>query len=105
MWTTSPTIQASSLDCYTHELGLSHFFEWHNDEHLFTPEEIFFERVMAMHAFRQDTLNTAHQARFPNGPPQVAIPPAQVNINPLESLVAAIDNPRLTEPRQPPANR
>ena len=85
---------------------LEPFFEWHNDEHhhcglaLFTPAEVFFERVMAVHAVRQETLDTAyalHPGRFPNGPPQAAMPPAQVHINPLESLAVSTDNPRLAD--------
>jgi putative transposase len=85
---------------------LEPFFEWHNDEHhhsglaLFTPAEVFFERVMAVHAVRQETLDTAyalHPSRFPHGPPQAAMPPAQVHINPLESLVISIDNTSLAE--------
>jgi transposase InsO family protein len=80
---------------------LEAFFGWHNDEHqhsalaLFTPAEVFFGRVPAVHAVRQATLDAAyaqHPSRFPNGPPNAALPPAQVHINPLEALVASFTN-------------
>lgn len=80
---------------------LETFFTWHNDDHhhsglaLFTPAEVFFERVAAVHAIRQETLNTAHALhpeRFPNGPPKAALPPAQVHINPLETLTVLVDH-------------
>jgi putative transposase len=75
---------------------LQEFFRWHNNDHhhsglaLFTPAEVFFERVSAVHAVRQEALDVAfalHPARFPNGAPKAALPPAEVNINPLEALV------------------
>jgi hypothetical protein len=62
---------------------------------------------MAVHAVRQETLDTAyalHPGRFPNGPPQAAMPPAQVHINPLESLVVSIDQSALAEAK-PPAGK
>jgi putative transposase len=74
---------------------LETFFCWHNDEHhhsglaLFTPADVFFQRVVAVHAIRQEALDVAwalHPERFPNGPPKAALPPAQVHINPLEAL-------------------
>jgi len=80
---------------------LSTFFGWHNDEHqhsglaLFTPAEVFFGRVPAVHAVRQAALDAAyalHPERFPNGPPQAALPPASVQINPLEALVVTVGN-------------
>ncbi len=76
------------------------FFGWHNDEHqhsglaLFTPAEVFFGRVAAVHAVRQTALDTAyalHPGRFPNGPPKAAWPPVEVHINPLEALTAVVD--------------
>jgi hypothetical protein len=85
---------------------LEPFFEWHNDEHhhcglaLFTPAEVFFDRVLAVHAVRQETLDTAyalHPGRFPNGPPQAAMPPEQVHINPLEAVVVSIDKVALAD--------
>lgn len=78
---------------------LSTFFGWHNDEHqhsglaLFTPAEVFFGRVPAVHAVRQAALDAAHALhpeRFPNGAPQAALPPASVHINPLEALVVSV---------------
>jgi putative transposase len=74
---------------------LAVFFGWHNDEHhhsglaLFTPADVYFGRVLALHAVRQSTLDAAyamHPNRFPNGAPQAALPPAEVHINPLEAL-------------------
>ena len=79
---------------------LEPFFEWHNNDHqhsalaLFTPAEVFFERVPAVHAVRQAALDAAHALhpnRFPNGPPKAALPPAEVHINPLEALAASVD--------------
>jgi len=79
---------------------LGPFFQWHNDDHqhsglaLFTPAEVFFGRVPAVHAVRQATLDDAyalHPDRFPNGPPKAALPPAAVHINPLEALAVSID--------------
>lgn len=80
---------------------LSTFFGWHNDEHqhsglaLFTPAEVFFGRVPAVHAVRQAALDAAyalHSERFPNGPPHAALPPESVHINPLEALVVTVGN-------------
>jgi putative transposase len=71
---------------------LQDFFGWHNDEHhhaslaLFTPADVFFGRVPLVAAARQETLDTAfrlHPERFPHGAPRVALPPAEVHINPL----------------------
>jgi len=85
---------------------LEPFFDWHNNQHqhsglaLFTPAEVFFGRVAVVHAVRQDALNAAyalHPARFPNGPPKAALPPAQVHINPLEALVVSVEDD--TQPR------
>jgi len=84
---------------------LEPFFGWHNDDHqhsglaLYTPAEVFFGRVAAVHAVRQETLDAAyalHPARFPNGPPKAALPPAQVHINPLEALTASVGHPETT---------
>jgi putative transposase len=94
---------------------LAPFFGWHNDDHhhsglaLFTPAEVFHGRVSAVHALRQDTLSAAyalHPARFPNGPPKAALPPAEVHINPLEALTVAGTAERLVaEPRIAVKNR
>jgi putative transposase len=91
---------------------LETFFAWHNDDHqhsglaLFTPAEVFFERVAAVRAIRQEALNAAHRLhpeRFPNGPPKAALPPAQVHINPLEALTALIDEAERVDPHAPVA--
>jgi putative transposase len=74
------------------------FFGWHNDEHhhsglaLFTPADVFHGRVEQVAATRQRALDAAyaaHPERFPNGPPVVRRPPAQVSINPLPPAEAA----------------
>lgn len=79
---------------------LSTFFGWHNDEHqhsglaLFTPAEVFFGRVPAVHAVRQAALDAAYglrPERFPNGAPRAALPPDSVHINPLEAMVVTVD--------------
>jgi putative transposase len=78
---------------------LEPFFAWHNDDHhhsglaLFTPAEVFFGRVAAVHRVRQDALDTQYALRperFPNGPPRAALPPAEVHINPLEALAITV---------------
>ena len=82
---------------------LQDFFGWHNEEHhhsglaLFTPSDVFHGRVDQVAAVRQAALDDAHRAhpeRFPNGPPQVLLPPAAVHINPLitEALHAPSDH-------------
>jgi transposase InsO family protein len=80
---------------------LEPFFGWHNDDHqhsglaLYTPAEVFFGRVPAVHAVRQKALDAAyalHPSRFPNGPPKAALPPAEVHINPLEALTALLSD-------------
>ena len=84
---------------------LEPFFGWHNDEHhhsglaLYTPADVFFGRVPAVHAVRQKALDDAyalHPARFPNGPPKAALPPAEVHINPLEALTASVGHAETT---------
>jgi transposase InsO family protein len=93
---------------------LEPFFGWHNDEHhhsglaLFTPAEVFFGRVTAVHAVRQDTLNAQyalHPGRFPNGPPIAALPPAEVHINPLEALAIPVNINALPITDASPENR
>lgn len=78
---------------------LEPFFGWHNDDHqhsglaLFTPAEVFFGRVAAVHRVRQVALDAhyaLHPGRFPNGPPKAALPPSQVHINPLEALAVPV---------------
>ena len=91
---------------------LAPFFAWHNDDHqhsglaLFTPAEVFFERVAAVHRVRQDALDTQyalHPERFPNGPPNAALPPAEVHINPLEALAIPVTVNALPVDDAPPA--
>jgi transposase InsO family protein len=80
---------------------LEPFFGWHNDHHqhsglaLFTPAEVFFGRVLEVHAVRQEALDVAyslHPGRFPNGPPKAALPPESVTINPLEAQTVTASN-------------
>jgi putative transposase len=86
---------------------LEPFFSWHNDDHhhsglaLFTPADVFFGRVVTVHAVRQKALDTAyalHPQRFPNGPPIAALPPAAVHINPLEALVVSVNHADISAP-------
>jgi putative transposase len=93
---------------------LEPFFSWHNDDHqhsglaLFTPAEVFFGRVAAVHRVRQDTLDAQyalHPGRFPNGPPRAALPPAEVHINPLEALAIPMAMHAHPIDDAPPANR
>ncbi len=88
---------------------LQDFFAWHNDHHhhaglaLFTPAEVFYGRVAEVAATRQVALDAAygaHPERFPNGPPNVSLPPAAVHINPI--AVEAVD---LTTASDPPIDR
>jgi putative transposase len=87
---------------------LASFFGWHNHEHhhsglaLFTPADVFFERVENVRIVRQAALDRAfadHPERFPNGPPRVRLPPPAVSINPITSNVIAVDDP--TDQPQP----
>jgi len=64
---------------------------WYNTEHHhsglagFTPEQVFTGRYRAIAADRQAALDAQYQAhpeRFVHGPPQAAMPPEQVTINP-----------------------
>jgi putative transposase len=79
---------------------LQDFIGWHNDDHqhsglaLFTPADVFFDRIGVVHAARQEALDAAyalHPERFPNGAPKAALPPAQVNINPIEVLAVTVN--------------
>ena len=79
---------------------LEPFFGWHNDDHqhsglaLFTPAEVFFGRVADVHRVRQDALDAQYALRpdrFPNGPPNAALPPAEVHINPLEAQAVSVN--------------
>jgi transposase InsO family protein len=93
---------------------LETFFGWHNDEHqhsglaLFTPAEVFFDRVAPVHAVRQDALDAAyglHPGRFPNGPPKAALPPAEVHINPLDGVTASVANVVARAAKNPSAEK
>jgi putative transposase len=79
---------------------LQDFIAWHNDDHqhsglaLFTPADVFFKRLGPVHAARQGALDAAyalHPERFPNGAPKAALPPAEVNINPIEVLAVTVN--------------
>jgi putative transposase len=92
---------------------LQDFFGWHNDDHhhtslaLFTPADVFFERVEVVAAARQCALNVAyasHPERFPNGAPRVALPPAAVHINPVTDN-ALIPPPVASAPKRLPTTR
>ena len=70
---------------------LQQFFTWYNDQHchtslaLFTPSDVFFHRVHALAAIRQTALDAAYEAhpeRFVHGRPKVAMPPAEVFLDP-----------------------
>ena len=93
---------------------LQGFFGWHNDEHhhaglaLFTPADVFLRRVPAVAARRQVALDEAfraHPERFPNGPPKVRLPDAEVHINPLTSDAAALPSPAAPAGPEPSAQR
>jgi putative transposase len=71
---------------------MQEFFDWHNDGHhhaglaMFTPADVFFDRVESVASTRQRALDVAyaaHPERFVHGPPRVARPPAEVSINPV----------------------
>lgn len=71
------------------------FVAWYNEYHhhqglaLFTPADVFFERVDAVAETRQNALNTAyaaHPERFVAGAPRVRRPAARVFINPPDEL-------------------
>jgi putative transposase len=73
------------------------FFGWHNEQHhhsglaLFTPSDVFHDRVDEVREARQTALDAAYEARperFPNGPPRVRLPPMQVHINPIAADAA-----------------
>jgi putative transposase len=71
---------------------LGDFFAWHNDQHhhaglaLFTPADVFYDRVALVAERRQAALDAAyvaHPERFPNGQPRARLPPTAVHINPV----------------------
>ena len=90
------------------------YYRWYNEQHhhagiaFFTPSTVFFGQTVAVHATRQHALNRAYEAhpeRFPNGPPHAALPPAVVEINPVDLLPSDVANTaapsRLPSTRQP----
>lgn len=86
---------------------LEPFFGWHNQDHhhsglaLFTPADVFFNRVEQVRIERQAALDAAyaaHPERFPRGAPQVALPPSQVSINPLTSAAVTVDPAAVADP-------
>jgi len=67
------------------------FFPWYNEEHhhsgvaLYTPSDVHYGRVQEIHRRRQAALDAAyhrHPHRFVRKPPQAALPPEAVWINP-----------------------
>jgi putative transposase len=89
---------------------LGDFFGWHNGEHhhsglaLFTPADVFFGRVAAVHAVWQVALDAQYALyphRFPNGPPRAALPPAAVHINPLEAITVSVDQGGVSDAESP----
>jgi putative transposase len=69
------------------------YFDWYNFQHqhsglaYFTPEQVFTGRVTAVAKTRQAALQAAYKAhpeRFIHGAPKVALPPAEVWINPVQ---------------------
>lgn len=101
---------------------LQDFFGWHNDEHhhsglaLFTPADVFYGRVDAVREVRQRALDAAYHAhpeRFPHGPPRVALPPAEVCINPITAdavtvapaVAASVPAPTQEQPENAGAKR
>ncbi len=67
------------------------FFPWYNGEHrhsgvaLYTPADVHYGRVEQVHQCRQAALDAAYQRspnRFVRKPPEAALPPRAVWINP-----------------------
>ena len=67
------------------------FFSWYNEEHrhsglaLYTPSDVHYGRVEEAHQCRQAALDAAYQRhpdRFVRKPPEAALPPQAVWINP-----------------------
>ncbi len=78
---------------------LQRFFDWYLERHhhsglaLFTPADVFHQRVELVAAARQVALDAAfaaHPERFPLGRPAVPMPPARVAINPLTAPVVEV---------------
>jgi putative transposase len=84
------------------------FFRWYNDDHhheglhLFTPADVFFGRVAAVAARRREALSDAfakHPERFVHGPPTVKLPPARVELNPLDPGADPVTADRIIQAR------
>lgn len=93
----------------THTRGwFEQLLRWYNDDHhheglaLFTPADVFFGRVDAVAARRQQALDAAyaeHPERFVRGRPTVKLPPARVTINapPADTTSVAAPTPPESE--------
>ena len=88
------------------------FFTWYNNDHqhcglaLFTPADVFFNRVEEIAARRQVALDAAyssHPERFPNGSPVAGRPPASVAINPLSVAELAVSSIPVAPDAPPPS--
>lgn len=90
------------------------YVDWYNTEHHhsglagFTAEQVFTGRYRAIAADRQVALDAqyrAHPERFVHGPPQAAMPPETVTINPAmpedpDAASEAVNFPTLTAARE-----
>ena len=77
------------------------FFHWYNEEHrhsgiaLYTPSDVHYGRTIHIQQVRQTTLDGAYQQhpnRFVNKPPEAAMPPQAVWINPPENSEKRVKN-------------
>jgi putative transposase len=77
------------------------FFQWYNQEHrhsgvaLYTPADVHYGRTEEIHQRRQSTLDAAyerHPRRFVRKPPEAALPPQAVWINPPKAPEAQAMN-------------
>ncbi len=77
------------------------FFRWYNEEHrhcgiaLYTPSDVHYGRVEQIQQDRQATLDAAYQQhpnRFVNKPPEAAMPPQAVWINPPKNAEKQVMN-------------
>lgn len=71
------------------------FMQWYNQEHrhsgvaLYAPSDVHYDRIEPIHQRRQATLDAAYQRhpkRFVRKPPEAALPPQAVWINPPKTL-------------------
>ena len=77
------------------------FFYWYNEEHrhsgiaLYTPSDVHYGRTEQIQKDRQATLDDAYQRhpnRFVNKPPEAAMPPQAVWINPPKNAEKRVNN-------------